>query len=615
VKVDREERPDVDGIYMAVLQGMTGSGGWPMSMFLTADRRPFTGGTYFPPEDRFGRPGFATVLTRVRELWDTDRARIEESAGRLTGFLEEGGPGKGRAELGAAVLEAAGKQYRDNFDGANGGFGPAPKFPRSHSLSFLLRLHARTGDPGALRMVEATLDRIARGGIHDHLGGGFHRYATDPVWLVPHFEKMLYDQALLARTYLEAFQVTGRAEYAAVARDVFEYVLRDLRDPAGGFHSAEDADSEGEEGKFYVWTRADLLRLLGKEDGDLFGRVYGAADRGNWSEEASGAPSGTNILHLPVPLEEAARQTGVPLAELEPRLAAMRATLLAERSRRIRPHLDDKVLTDWNGLMIGSLAYGGRALGEPRYTQAAREAAGFLLDTMMPGDRLLHRYRKGDAAIPGFLDDHAFLGLGLLDLYESTFETRWLAAAKRLAGKMRRLYLDAENGGFHLASAEGKDLLHRRKDLYDGAIPSGNSTAALLLVRLGRLTADAEMEELGRATLETFSGDLVKFPMGYPVLLMALDFSVGPTREIVLAGTPGDGGLEALRARVDRRFAPRTVVALNPTGAAGKEAAALIPYLAGQGPVDGKAAAYVCENYACRLPVTTVEELDALLGD
>ena len=605
IKVDREERPDVDQVYMQAVTAITGQGGWPLSAFLTPDGRPFWGGTYFPPDDRYGRPGFPTVLARLSEMWTARRADLLQSADRLRSHLEEqsrlprpeAGGELGEA-LGPGLLARGVEQFAASFDSALGGFGRAPKFPRSHTLSFLLAAHARGGEPEALRMVEVTLDQMARGGIHDHLGGGFHRYSTDARWLVPHFEKMLYDQALLARTYLEAYQVTGEAEYAAVARDIFAYVERDMTAPEGGFYSAEDADSEGEEGKFYVWTPEEVKAVLGPDEGAFFAGVYDVTSEGNFE-------GGRSILNLKRRLAAVAAEPRTEVEELESRLAADRLKLLAARRKRVRPHLDDKILTDWNGLMIGALALGARVLGEPAYREAAERAADFAWRRLRRADgRLLKRWRAGEAAIPGYLDDYAFLAWGQLELYGATFDPEHLERARTLARDMVRLFRDAEGGGFYFAGTDAESLIVRTQEIYDGAVPSGNAIAALVLLRLGDLTADPELGRQGRETVDAFAAALAASPTAFPQLLLALDFALGPTTEVVLAGDPGSPDLRAMLAGLDRRFLPRTVVAVRPPGAAGERMVALAPFLAAHEARDGRATAYVCRNYACSLPTS-----------
>jgi uncharacterized protein len=616
IKVDREERPDVDDVYMAAVQAMNGGGGgWPLSAFLTPDRKPFYGGTYFPPEDRYGRPGFKTVLARLHELWTDDRAKLLEGAEQIVTHLAQRMKAEPGQEIGADTLRLGVRQFEAGFDAEYGGFGTAPKFPRSFALSFLLGRAQRDGADTLLPAVESTLHHMRIGGIHDHLGGGFHRYSTDREWLVPHFEKMLYDQAYLAQAYLQGYLVTGKQEYADVARGIFDYVLRDLRDPAGGFHSAEDADSEGVEGKFYVWTVAEIHDVLGEADGALVASVYACTAEGNFVDEATRRRTGENILHLTRTIEEHAQERGEAPAALEARLAAARDKLLAVRSKRIRPHLDDKVVTDWNGMMISALALGGSVLGEDRYVAAANEAADFLLTTMRTKDGLLHRYRAGQAGITGYLDDYAFLSQGLLDLYQATFDAERLVAARDLLRKMIDLFADPENGGFHLTARGAEALILRPKDLYDGAIPSGNSAAANVLVRLGRITQDDGLEAAGGKTLRDWSGTIARRPEAFPRALTALDFVVGPSREIVIAGDPADEGTKALLSVVRERFLPFTVLVLNPPGERGDAIRALAPFIASQGAVDGKPAAYVCTAYACQAPVTSTEELARLLDE
>ncbi len=613
IKVDREERPDVDNVYMAAVQAMTGSGGWPMSVFLTPDGNPFWGGTYFPPEYRLGRPGFRAILALIADAWRNRRGELLAGAQRLTEHIRSVGPASGRVEIGAATLGKAYELYARLFDATYGGFGEPPKFPRSHSLSFLLRYWKRTGEERALSMVETTLDRMWRGGVHDHLGGGFHRYSADRTWFVPHFEKMLYDQALIARTYLEAHQATGKREYAKAAADTLDYVLRDMTDEAGGFYSAEDADSEGVEGKFYVWTKAEISVVLGREDGELFSRVYGLEEDGNYRNEATGKATGFNILHVPRPVEQIAGELGIEAPLLEESLSRMRRKLLDARGGRIRPHRDDKVLADWNGLMISALACGGQVLEDPRYVEAARRAASFLLETMCRGGRLLHRYRNGSAAIKAYLDDYAFLCLGLLDLYETTFEVRWLREGKRLAEEMVELFWDAEGKGFYFSGSDAEQLLARTKEFYDGSIPSGNSASTMVLLRLGRLTMDADLERRAGEALELFSGQIDQSPMGYPFMLMGLDFAVGPSKELVLAGDMSDQAMRAMIRAMRLRFLPNKVVAFNPTDRESTEIQELIPYLRHQQAIGGEATAYVCENYTCNLPTKDVEVMISLL--
>ena len=600
IKVDREERPDIDQIYMNAVMRLNGNGGWPMTVFLTPDLKPFYGGTYYPPDDRGGRPGLPRLAHTIADAWANKHEDVLNSAKLLSEALDSGIQGSATSAVPTADLfKKTEAQLAAAFDSAHGGFGGAPKFPRSHVLSLLLRAWKRSGNPASLAQVEKTLLEMDKGGIHDQIGGGFHRYSVDDQWLVSHFEKMLYDQAILARTYLDAYRATGKPEYARVARDIFDYVLRDMRAPEGGFYSAEDADSEGVEGKFYVWTPADLKKALGEDDAALVARVYGVTEAGNFEH-------GWSILHLDPDAKPLSK-------EIEARLAKARAVLLAERSKRIRPHLDDKVLADWNGLMIGALADGASALGEPRYAQAAARAADFILTTMRSKDgRLLHTWRQGEAKVPGFLEDHAFLGNGLVDLYEATFDPRWLKEAKTLAAALDG-FRDEKGGGWFLTGGAHEKLLSRPKELYDGALMSGNSMATLFLLRLGHLTASAPLEEQARRTLAAFGEEISSRPTAYTHMLIALDFELGPKQEIVIAGESADPGTAALLGEVRKRFLPRSVVTLRPSGAAGDAVAALIPYAKEQVARAGSPTAYVCEGYACKLPVTEPAKLAALL--
>ena len=585
IKVDREEHPDLDHVYMAAVTAMTGQGGWPLTVFLTPDLKPFYGGTYFPPERRWDRPGMKELLPAVAQAWQQRRDELQGTADKLTASLREAmtasaPPGSVTPEL----LGAAYAQAVASFDPAQGGFGEAPKFPRSHELSLLLRYWRRTGEATALSMVTTTLEAIARGGIRDHLGGGFHRYSTDAQWLVPHFEKMLYDQALLSMTYLEAYRATRREPYAAIARETFGYVLRDLRDPGGAFYSAEDADSEGEEGVFYVWTHEEIVRLLGEADAERFTRVYGVTAEGQFERN-------TNTLHVEEALEEADG------------LAPLRATLLEARSRRPRPHRDDKILTSWNGLMIAALAYGAATLNDPRYLEAAERAAGFILESLQHDDQLLRRFRDGEARFPGTLEDYAFFTHGLLELYQAGGNPRWLAEAQRLAAQMVERFWDETPGGFFLRGRDESPLIVQAKEIYDGATPSGSSVAVLTLLRLGRLTENTAMEALARRALEGVAGRLAQVPFGSPVMLAAADFALGPTREIVIAGDLKAADGAALWREAHRHFVPRAVMA----------GAGATAWTKSMGPVDGKAAAYVCEQFACQRPVTDPRQLAQLL--
>ena len=524
IKVDREERPDIDEIYMLATQLFTGAGGWPNSLWLTPDGRPWFAGTYFPPEDHPGRPGFKTVLRHLAHFWRTRRHDVEAQADQLADAVKRASsapPAEGASELGRGLVQEAIRQLRDAFDVRFGGFGGAPKFPPHNALSLLLHECQRTGDSGLLAMVTRTLDAIARGGVRDHVGGGFHRYATDAEWFVPHFEKMLYDNAQLSRAYVDAHALTGSDEYRRAALDTYEWVLREMTDEAGGFYSALDADSEGQEGRFYLWTRTEVMDALGPDDGDLFCRIYHVEEAGNFADEATGRRHSSSILCLSRPLEQTARAIGVSEEELTSRLAEAREKLLERRSRRVWPHLDDKVLASWNGLMIGSLAHAGRCLGEPRYTEAAVKAAGWILSTLIRDGRLLHSCRAGTAGGEAYLDDYAFLADGLLDLHEATGEQRWLQEAQALTDVMLQHYADVSDGGFFFTPDDHEALLLRSRSAYDSAVPSGNGAAARVLVRLAGRTGQERYREAAESALRAFAGLMQAAPRATESLLLA----------------------------------------------------------------------------------------------
>jgi len=608
VKVDREERPDVDRIYMNAVQIMTGSGGWPLSVFLTPDLKPFFGGTYFPAQDRFGRPRFRTVLLEIAKLWQTGRDRVVGNADVLAQAVRNASrpAGAGDAEPDVELLHKATRSLSSSFDINLGGFGGPPKFPPSGAVALLLRQYRRTGYKMFLHMVELTLDRMASGGMYDHLGGGFHRYSVDAKWLVPHFEKMLYDNALLAMVYMDAYLVTKKPLYHHVATQALDYVMRDMTDPAGGFHSSEDADSEGHEGKYYVWSHDEIRRVLGVEDARFFSQYYGVTRAGNFE--------GKNILNVPTGPYIFAEQEGIPVRQLEGRLAGLRSRLLQQRLRRVRPRKDDKVIASWNGLMISAFAKGYATIGDERFLRAAERAAGFILSSMKPNGRLMHTYREGRAKLPGNLDDYAFVANAMLDLYEASFEVKWLTAAERLTKSMTALFWDERDHGFFFTAAGRKDLLARAKTYHDGAIPSGNAAAALALLRLGRLTG--EQDHLARAEelLQAAAPVVDSHPAASLRLLCALDFRLGPPKEIVVVGRTGAVDANRLLKAARAQFAPNKVLAfLDPDAPGAAELKKRIPLLGNRIAKSGAATAYVCENYACQSPVTDPKELAALL--
>ena len=609
IKVDREERPDIDAVYMDAARVMSGGGGWPLTIVMTPDKQPFYAATYLPKTSRFGRPGMMELVPRIGELWDTRRDELVDTAGRVASTLREQSALPGGKELGPAVLDEAYEQLRATFDSERGGFGTAPKFPTPHQLLFLLRYWNRTGETEALAMVESTLRAMRRGGVYDHVGHGFHRYSTDAEWLLPHFEKMLYDQAMLTMAYTEAYLATGDADYERTAREIISYVLRDMTDEGGAFYSAEDADSEGVEGKFYVWSASEIRDVLGEEDAGFAADVFGLSEDGNVRDEASGRYTGANVLHLVASQSGLARERGVSMGEFADRVESVRARLFDARATRVRPHLDDKVLTDWNGLMVAALARASQAFDEPAYAEAARGCADFLLGGMRDeGGRLLHRYRDGEAAIAGNADDYAFLSLGLFDLYEATHEPRYLSESARLTTEMLELFWDEADGAFFFTPDGGETLLVRKKDVYDGAVPSANSVALLNLLRLGGALALPELEEraadLGRAA----SGTVERYPSGYTMFLSALDYGLGPSIELVIVGELGDEDTEGLLRAVRGRFIPNKVVLQRPAADA-DEAVALTPWIEHHVRVDGRATVYVCRDHECTLPITAPDEL------
>jgi hypothetical protein len=621
IKVDREERPDVDRVYMRALQSLGENGGWPLSMFLTPDLKPFFGGTYFPPVRRHGRISFGELLERIHDVWTTDRARVTGSADHLLAHLRSrpaGTPGDERLPDSGA-LELCFRQFGRMFDPAEGGFGGAPKFPRPAVLTFLHRYAASTGSGEALRMSVRTLDAMAAGGMADHLGGGFHRYSTDAAWRVPHFEKMLYDQAQLVHAYLDGYLLTQAPAYARVVHETIRYVLQDLTDSSGAFLSAEDADSPDpqnpevqREGAFYVWTKREIEGILG-EEAPLFCAAYGVATDGNAPADPHGEFTGRNILYRAATDGELARTFGREPGAVAAVLARLRARLLAARALRPRPHRDDKVLTSWNGLMIGACARAGSVLGVQEYGRAAERAAEFVLARLRdPAEGvLLRRFRDGEARHPAHLEDYAFLCAGLLELYRSTGETRRLQDAIRLTEEMVRLFGSEEGGGFFDTSGRDPSVLVRMTEEYDGAEPAGSSVAVVNLLELGHLTGRRKWRERAERVLATAGRSLREHPHIMPVMAAGLALALEPPRQVVIAGRRGAEDTEALLAEVRAVFAPgRVVVVRDPDD---PDLPELAPYTRPLLPINGSAAAYVCENYSCTLPVTTPEALRGLL--
>jgi uncharacterized protein YyaL (SSP411 family) len=621
VKVDREERPDVDRIYMLFVQATSGGGGWPMSVFLTPDRKPFFGGTYFPPDNRYGRPGFRYILEQLAKTWLNDRTKVEESgAGILEQLRQYTEAQTGSEVLSDRAVESGYFAFRRIFDSRFGGFGGGPKFPRPSVLNFLLRYHAREENEEALEMALLTLREMAKGGMNDQLGGGFHRYSVDDRWFVPHFEKMLYDQAQLAISYVESYQVTGDKTYANVAANIFGYVMRDMTSPEGAFYSAEDADSvidpamphEKGEGAFYIWSYQELEQALGSDVGP-FAYRYGVERDGNVRTDPHGEFIARNILYQAHTLEETAQRFDKTVEDVTRLLDATSRKLMEIRGTRVRPHLDDKILTAWNGLMISAFSRGAQALGERSYYEAARRAAGFVAGKMMAGDVLFRRHRDGEAAIPGFLDDYAFFVQGLLDLFETGFEPKDLELAIQLTERQINLFLDEADGGFFSTQAGEADLVLRMKEDYDGAEPSGNSIATLNLLRLARLTGREDFDTLARQSLRVFTGKMAQAPETVPQMLVAYLFAESKPAQIVIVGQREAADTHDMLAALGRRFLPDRVVLVIDRNDVSERLAGLPPALQAMTAIEGKATAYVCENYSCQLPVTDVSSLERLL--
>ena len=610
IKVDREERPDVDGIYMTVCQIMTGSGGWPLTVLMTPDRKPFFAGTYIPKENRRGRIGMIELIQGVRRVWKTRRGDVLSSADQVFQALKNLSAESTAGDApGTEACRAAFDALAGQYDGVNGGFGGAPKFPSPHHFLFLLRYGKRTGEPRALGMVEYSLTAMRRGGVFDQLGFGFHRYSTDARWHLPHFEKMLYDQAMLSLAFVETFQATGKGRYARTAEEIFTYVLRDLKAPGGAFFCAEDADSEGEEGKFYLWTEPEIREALDPDEAALVVRVCGIEMGGNFLDEATRSRTGGNVLYLAHPVGEEAS------GEVRAMWEASREKLFRLRERRVRPGRDDKVLTDWNGLMIAALARGAAVLGRQDWAEAASGAARFVLERMRDArGRLLHRYRDGEAAVDGMLDDYAFFIWGLLELYEAALEPGFLKTALELADSTIDHFHDGRHGGFFFTASDGEAILLRQKDSYDGAIPSGNSVMMLNLLRLSRITGRQDLEKKAIGIARAFARNIAQIPSAYSQLMVALEFLAGPSFEIVVAGKPGARDTQEMLDAVRRAFMPNRVLLFRPRGAGSAAVTAIAPFTKDMKSEGGRATAYVCRNFACSRPVRTVEEMMGLLG-
>ena len=607
VKVDREERPDIDSIYMTAVQAMTGHGGWPMTVFLTPEGKPFYGGTYFPPEDRGGMPSFPRVLTAISDAYDNSRGDVLQTTEQLLDRMRQMSAVAQPAlePLTLDVMRQAARKVASEFDDRNGGVGMQPKFPQPMTYEFLLRHHQRAGDADALGMVELTLQRMALGGIYDQIGGGFHRYSTDAFWLVPHFEKMLYDNALLVRLYLHAYQITGNPLYRRIVEETLDYVLREMTSPEGGFYSAQDADSEGVEGKFFIWLPQEITAALGDEDGEIINRYYGVTRHGNFE--------GRNILHVTMDAANLARDEGLSPAEFRKLLDRAKARLLAVRGERIAPALDDKILTSWNGLMLAAFAEAAAVLDRPDYAAVAARNAEFLMANLFDDGRLLRTYKDGRAKLNGYLEDFAFLIDGLLALHEVSFDRKHLDDAIELGEAMVRLFWDEASGQFYDTGHDHERLVVRPKDITDNAIPCGSSMAVAVLLRLAVITGQGDLERRASVALRSVRRLMTNFPTAAGHWLGALDFYLSRTKEIVIVGERGEDGTRALLAEAYRRYMPNRVLLGTADGDDGDMYD--MPLLANRQRIDGLPTAYVCEDYVCQLPVTDALALAGQLAE
>jgi uncharacterized protein YyaL (SSP411 family) len=609
IKVDREERPDIDKIYMSVCQSLTGQGGWPLSIFMTPEGKPFFAGTYFPRLSRLGMQGFMDILKHISDLWQNNRLAVIKAGENITNTIQSSLDSlELDNSLGEETLKKCYLQLAAAFDPVYGGFGSAPKFPTPHNLTFLLRWHKRSGDVKALEIVEKTMDAMRNGGIFDHIGFGFHRYSVDEKWLVPHFEKMLYDQALLAIAYTEAYQLIHKSEFAQVASEIFTYVLRDMKSSKGGFYSAEDADSEGREGLFYLWTPIEVEKHLGKEAGDIFCRFYKITEAGNFED-------GRSIIHAPESIQSFAEKEGIKQTTLEKILKKGKSKLFEVRRKREHPLKDDKILTSWNGLMIAALSKGYQVFGDQAYIVSAKDAARFILSKLKaPNGRLLRRYSQGEAAYAGYLDDYAFFVWGLIELYESTFDIFYLEEAIYLNQEMIDIFWDEVGKGLYFTGKGNESLIVRSKEIYDTALPSGNSIAALNLLRIGRMTGNIELEQKAQQLIQAFSKQVEDQPIAYPQLLNALDFIVGPSMEIVIAGDLALKKTQAMLNLIRKEFLPNKIVLLRQEGPEGKKLISLSNFVEPMKSKNQQPTAYLCKDFSCMEPINKISELKTAIN-
>jgi uncharacterized protein YyaL (SSP411 family) len=608
IKVDREERPDIDGIYMRVCQMLTGSGGWPLTIIMTPDKKPFFAGTYFPKESRFGRIGILELVPRIKEIWHTKRIEIIQSSNEIANAISSVSIDKNEEVFTEDTLHFAFREFQSKYDKQNGGFGSAPKFPSPHNIIFLLRYWKKTGKMEALNMVVNTLEQMRLGGIYDHAGFGFHRYSTDAQWLVPHFEKMLYDQALLSLAYIDAYQASGNNLFRKTAEEILEYVSRDMTSEDGAFYSAEDADSEGEEGKFYLWTEQEIDSIFTLQDSVLVKKIFNIKSEGNWIDPMGGSNNGTNILHLKDNYTNLSRQLNINEESLMQKVDTLRKKLYEVRKQRIHPYKDDKILTDWNGLMISAFARAVSVFNNEKYLNIAEKSLSFFLNTMMkPTGELLHRFRDDEAAISGFLDDYAFLVQALLDLFEASGKTYYLQQAVQLNSVMIDKFFDSQNGGFFFSPNDGEELISRQKEIYDGAIPSGNSVAIMNLLRLSKITGDNKFERMADSSMKPFVSQILNAPIYFSQFLSALSFAIGPSYEIVIVGDKSETIMEKMTNYINNTYVPHKVLIIKDQNDNLLEQ--LAPYTADMKLINGKPAVYICKNFMCNLPITEFDDL------
>ncbi len=613
IKVDREERPDIDKIYMSVCHMITGRGGWPLTIVMTPDKKPFFAATYMPKETRYGMKGMLELIPKIKKLWENNEEELLKTANEITATLQKFTKNNEGQEITITTLEKTYNQLFNSFDEIYGGFGAQPKFPTPHNLIFLLRYWKRTGDKYSLKMVETTLEQMRQGGIYDHLGFGFHRYSTDNKWILPHFEKMLYDQALLIIAYTEAYQATKKQIFKKTAEEIIEYVLRDMTSEQGGFYSAEDADSEGEEGKFYIWNYEELVQILTKKEFDLIMKFYGINKDGNFVLEAE-VMGKLNILYQKMSLEDFAKYYRITEKELLENLEKIRKKLFEIREKRIHPGKDDKILTDWNGLMIAALAKAAQVFDNTNYIKNSEKALNFILKNMIQNNgEILHRYRIGDANISGYADDYAFLIFGLIELYQATFNSRYLQISLKLNDYLIEHFWDIKDGGLFFTSNTNEDLLTRTKEIYDGAIPSSNSVSMYNFIRLARITGNVDLEKKAVKLSKIFSDQINKMPSGYTQMMVGIDFAIGPSYEIVIVGEKNDKKTKKIIESINSIFMPNKVIILKEVKSKDQLVEKLIPFTKDYSQINDQSTIYICKNQQCQLPTTDIEKMKNFL--